>query len=82
MNTKNFKKRFHCSGIAEKIRIANMVGECVSKEQMPTGRAMTYEEYELISSLCEWCNQNIFFDVMPAMLSAKDQMDFVKQMNK
>lgn len=82
MYTKSFKKRFHCTGIAEKIRIATLVGKCVSEKQMPTGRAMTDEEFELISNLSEWCNQNIFFDVMPAMNIVNDQMQFVKEMNK
>jgi hypothetical protein len=66
--TKNFKKRFYCTSIPEKMRIAQLLGNCVAKSKMPTGRAMTAKEKELLSELCEWCNTNIFFDNKPSTL--------------
>lgn len=65
METKAFKKRFHMMGLSEKIKATSLIGDCVTKKQMPGGRAMTEKEFELINDLLEWCNFNIFFDITP-----------------
>lgn len=63
--TKSFKKRFHMTATPEKMRITKLLGHCVAKKQMPGGRQMNEQEFNLLTELLEWCNQNIFFDITP-----------------
>ncbi len=63
--TKHFKKRFHCCSISKKIRITRLLGEHIESKKMPGGREMDEDEYIVLDSLLEWCNQNTFFDVLP-----------------
>lgn len=64
-NTKSFKKRFHGLSLKDKISVAGLVNECRKNKQLPSGRKMKADEITMIVELCEWCDDNIFFNRMP-----------------
>ena len=65
-NTMTFRKRFNMMAAPMKLETAALIGKCVDNARMPTGRAMTSDEYALMQELAEWCNDNILFDRKPA----------------
>lgn len=64
-DTKSFKKRFHGLSLKDKVAVAGLVKDVHVKNQLPSGRKLETDEKKMISELCEWCDENIFFNKMP-----------------